>query len=50
MLNDQQMQEIKADINYFVSQLISEINRLNDEVSYLERQNQILKEQLKQPK
>jgi len=50
MLNDQQMQEIKADINYFVSQLISEINRLNDEVSYLERQNRILKEQLKQPK
>ncbi|MBU5677747.1 hypothetical protein KQI88_15105 [Alkaliphilus sp. MSJ-5] len=50
MLNDQQMQEIKADINYFVSQLISEINRLKDEVSYLERQNEILKEQLKQPK
>lgn len=50
MLNDQQIQEIRADINYFVSQLINEVKALQQEVDYLKGQNQILKQQLDQSK
>jgi len=46
MINDQQIQELKADVNYSVSQLINQINTLQDEVDYLKGQNKILKERL----
>jgi len=46
MINDQQIQELKADVNYSVLQLINQINTLQDEVNYLKGENQILKERL----
>jgi len=46
MLNVQQIQELKADVNYSVKQLINQINTLQDEVNYLKGENQILKERL----
>lgn len=47
MLNTQEIQEIKSDVNYGVSQLINHINLLQQENDYLRGQNEILKEQLK---
>ena len=50
MLNDNQIREIKSDINYFVSQLIADRERLQQENDYLKGQNEILKQQLEKPK
>lgn len=46
MLNEQQIREIKSDVNYSVSQLLNHIDTLQDEVDYLKGQNKILKERL----
>jgi len=46
MLSDQDLQEVKADVNYSVSQLLNHIQALQDEVDYLKGQNKILKERL----
>lgn len=46
-MDEQQLQEIKADMNYFVSQLVNQIKALQQEVDYLKGQNEILKGRLK---
>lgn len=46
MLKDRELQEIKADVNYSVSQLLNHIQTLQDEVNYLKGQNEILKGRL----
>ena len=43
MLNEQELREIKADVNYSVSQLINQISALQDENNYLKRENKILR-------
>lgn len=42
-MTEQELQEIKADVNYSVSQLLAHIGSLQQEVDYLKRQNRILK-------
>lgn len=46
MLNNQQIQEIKADVNYSVKQLIAYIETLENEVDYLKNENKKLKGRL----
>lgn len=45
-LNEQEIEEMKSDVNYFIKQLIADRNMLQDEVNYLKGQNEMLKGRL----